>query len=289
MKNSMLVKILTKCSKQVFEEMTATEVIQVTAKRDQRFTDSFPVAQIIDYEELEAPGTGQFILGISDIPMALFVATAVGQNMGIALDNVFDETAGDILGELLNTVVGRATTEWDKLGVAVRFGPPALVKNFVIEQNESLYTEDYIIILTMGVSHVAIRFSITNNIKQLEDGKKVLVVDDSKIIRSILVNVLEKVGFEVAQAADGKEAVDIHASFKPDLTIMDLVMPNLGGLDAIVNIQAHTPDAKFIILTSTSRTDEVVTASTLGVKKYLVKPLKMDQFMDAVRNILESK
>ncbi|MBU8911164.1 MAG: response regulator [Desulfobacterales bacterium] len=289
MKNSMLVKILTKCSKQVFEEMTATKVIQVTAKRDQRFTDSFPVAQIIDYEELEAPGTGQFILGISDIPMALFVATAVGQNMGIALDNVFDETAGDILGELLNTVVGRATTEWDKLGVAVRFGPPALVKNFVIEQNESLYTEDYIIILTMGVSHVAIRFSITNNIKQLEDGKKVLVVDDSKIIRSILVNVLEKVGFEVAQAADGKEAVDIHASFKPDLTIMDLVMPNLGGLDAIVNIQAHTPDAKFIILTSTSRTDEVVTASTLGVKKYLVKPLKMDQFMDAVRNILESK
>lgn len=285
----MLVKILTKCSKQVFEEMTATKVIQVTAKRDQRFTDSFPVAQIIDYEELEAPGTGQFILGISDIPMALFVATAVGQNMGIALDNVFDETAGDILGELLNTVVGRATTEWDKLGVAVRFGPPALVKNFVIEQNESLYTEDYIIILTMGVSHVAIRFSITNNIKQLEDGKKVLVVDDSKIIRSILVNVLEKVGFEVAQAADGKEAVDIHASFKPDLTIMDLVMPNLGGLDAIVNIQAHTPDAKFIILTSTSRTDEVVTASTLGVKKYLVKPLKMDQFMDAVRNILESK
>ncbi|MBW2655709.1 MAG: response regulator [Deltaproteobacteria bacterium] len=289
MDNSILVKSLTKCSKQVFEEMTATEVIQVTAKRDQRFSDSFPVAQIINYEELEEPGKGQFILGISDISMALFVAAAVGQQMGITLNNEFDETAGDILGELLNTMVGRATTEWDKLGISVRFSPPTLVKNFVIEQAENLYTEDYIIILTMDVNHIAIRFSISKNIKQLEDGKKVLVVDDSKIIRSILAKTLKKIGFEVAEAADGKEAVDIHSSFKPDLTIMDLVMPNLGGLDAIVNIQAHTPDAKFIILTSTSRTDEVVTASTLGVKKYLVKPLKMDQFMDAVRSILETK
>lgn len=287
MENSLLVKSLAKCSKQVFEEMTATEVIQVNIKRDQRFTGSFPIAQIINYEEFDAPGKGQFVLGVSDTSMALFIAAAIAQNMGVTIGEEFDETAADILGELLNTVVGRATSEWDKLGTTVRFDPPTLVENFIIKQKKNLYTEDYIVILSLDISQISIHLSITENVKQLEDGKKILVVDDSKMIRSILASVLEKVGFEVAQAVDGKEAVITHASFKPDLTIMDLVMPNMGGLDAIINIQAHTPEAMFIILTSTSRTDEVVTASTLGVKKFLLKPLKMDQFMDAVRNILD--
>jgi DNA-binding NtrC family response regulator len=109
------------------------------------------------------------------------------------------------------------------------------------------------------------------------------VADDSAVVRTIVSKALEKSGVEVEQVNDGQEALEKHKIFNPDLTIIDLVMPKVHGLDEIIEIQESNPEAKFIVFTSTSRTDEVVTAKSLNVLSYLVKPLKMENLILKVR------
>ena len=66
-------------------------------------------------------------------------------------------------------------------------------------------------------------------------------------------------------------------------------MPNMSGLDAIVEIQDTNPGAKFVVFTSTSRTDEVVTAKSLNVLSYLVKPLKAEDLLAEIKQPFEKK
>jgi len=120
-------------------------------------------------------------------------------------------------------------------------------------------------------------------------GKRILVVDDSNVMRKIVANALEKLGVNVEQARDGKEAIEKYDKFKPDLTIMDLVMPEMGGLDAIYEIQKSDSEAKFVVLTSSSRKDEMVTAETLKVLAYVIKPLKIEKFITTIKNIFEQQ
>ncbi len=67
---------------------------------------------------------------------------------------------------------------------------------------------------------------------------------------------------------------------------MDLVMPEMGGLDSILSIRETNPDANFIILTSSARKDEVVTAKTIGVSAYIIKPFKPEELISVVNRIL---
>jgi two-component system chemotaxis response regulator CheY len=108
------------------------------------------------------------------------------------------------------------------------------------------------------------------------------VVDDSKVVRGILAKAIKQEGANVEFAGDGFEALEKYQIFRPDLTIMDINMPKMGGLDSIVKIREYDQNAKFIILTSSSRKDEIITAQTLKVVSYVVKPFKMDNFLDMV-------
>ena len=75
-------------------------------------------------------------------------------------------------------------------------------------------------------------------------------------------------------------------SVSPDLTIMDLVMPEMSGLEATEAIRKYDPDAKVLMLTSTSRREEIISAKDLGVVNYLLKPVKIPQLMQAVNETL---
>ena len=108
-----------------------------------------------------------------------------------------------------------------------------------------------------------IQAAISKGDSDLTQPVKVLVVDDTKFIRKVVKLTLNKIGIEVEEAENGIMAVEKHGILKPDLMIIDLVMPELGGLDAILQIRQTTPDAKVIILSSASSLDEVVTAKTL--------------------------
>ena len=118
------------------------------------------------------------------------------------------------------------------------------------------------------------------------EGKKILLAEDSKFMRTIIAKVLTQNGATVIEAADGKEAVKLHKKHRPDLSLMDINMPVLNGLDAIAQIKKLQPDSKFIILSSSSRKDEILCAKNLNVSSYLVKPVEAYQLIKRISTVL---
>ncbi len=281
-------QILAKCCNQVFQEMAKTEVLATQIKKDERLLCDFAVAQVVEYQHLDNALEGYFMLGFNNKTMAIMVASSISEHLGLPPVTTMDADAQDILGEFLNTFVGQTISEWDKLGLPVRFGTPRMLCEENIEFYNTTPSEPYLIILTLTVSHVVIRVTFVEKSKQEIHIPRVLIVDDSALIRRLLKKAFDDIGFQTDEAVDGQEAVQKFKNFKPDLTIMDLIMPRMGGLDAIMEIRETNPNAKFVILTSTARKDEIVTAKTLGITHYVVKPVtNMVSFRETIRKILE--
>jgi two-component system chemotaxis response regulator CheY len=271
---------------EVFQKMTQTEVVNTVVKRDQRADANYAVAFHVKYEHLKESLGGSFTLGFTDSDMAVAVASTIAETMGLEAPNELNQDALDLLNEFMNTIFGRAVAAWDKLGFSARFHPPTFSLNTVLRAPNEFESVAYVIILSLKVHHVTFRVAFVKDLSQQLNGKKILVVDDSAVIRKVVSMHLKAAGFEVAEAVDGQDAVEKHPEFKPDLTIIDQVMPRLNGLDAILEIKQNAPKAKFIMLTSTSRKDEIVTARTLGVVNYLLKPLQVPDLMSAVAKAL---
>jgi CheY-like chemotaxis protein/CheY-specific phosphatase CheX len=278
--------VLADSCKNVFTQMTKTGAVNVSIKRDERLKEIYAVAQVAPYEDFTKKVKGKFLLGFSDAHMAVAVASAIAENFGLPGFREFDADASDVLNEFMNTIVGHTITGWDKMGFRVRFDPPNSVQNINIRDAAFSCQEAYMIILDLGGDRVV--FTITYIDAQREQlRRRILVVDDSGTIRGILAKNLIEAGFAVEVAEDGLVALDKYQAFRPHLTIMDLNMPNLGGLDAMQEISQRDRQAKFIILTSTARRDEELIARTLNVLAYVVKPLQMQQFVNIVKEALD--
>ena len=102
---------------------------------------------------------------------------------------------------------------------------------------------------------------------------KILIVEDEEILLTALSEELKQEGFEVAGAKDGVEGVEKVASEKPDLVLLDLVMPRLDGIGALKQMKENpaTKDVPVVILTNLSDYDKVSDALSLGAMDYLVK------------------
>ena len=279
-------KILANNSKAIFQEMTNTPVVSTSVKREQRLTEHYALALTMGFRDQNSTMDGKVLLGFGDPRIAVLVASSMAEHLGLPAVKGLNETALDILGEFLNTVVGHTVTGWEQAGLKVNFDPPATITQSNVDTYEGGPQADaYVIILNLSFGWLVFSVDFVDHSKQIK-GKKVLVVDDSRLIRGLLSQALEQLGLTVVQAVDGIEALKRHREFQPDLTIMDLVMPRMGGLDAIIEIRERSPGATFIIMTSSGKQEERVTASTLDVSEFLIKPVKVDQFLDAVRKAL---
>lgn len=279
------VNVLAALTKTVFEEMTGTEVLSYEVKPEEHPAEMAPWVHVITYQHMNKGVKGQFILGFADEAMALAVSSALAEKVGLGPLSEMDDMAADVVNEFLNTIVGRTISEWDRMGMPVRFSPPQFLKSAKLETDDTHTTTSYVIILTLTFSKVIFRVTFSEEAKAVTEAKRVMVVEDSAVIRSIIAKTLEQFGFQTQTAENGKIAVEMYQEFKPDLTLMDLVMPEMGGLEAIRNIKISDKDAKFIILTSSARRDEVIEAKKLGVRSYLVKPFNPDLLMREVNKI----
>lgn len=115
----------------------------------------------------------------------------------------------------------------------------------------------------------------------------VLIVDDHPVVRQGLRTFLEsRQGIEVvAEAADGEQAVARAARLRPDVVLMDLVMPRLEGVQAITRIVSQHPDTKVIVLTSFAGGDKVVPAVQAGAAGYLLKDVDPGELEAAIRAV----
>ncbi len=116
---------------------------------------------------------------------------------------------------------------------------------------------------------------------------RVLVVDDHAIIRKGLRAVLELVpDIEmVGEAEDGTRALQLNRELAPDVILMDLMMPGMGGIECIQGIKADSPAAKILVLTNFAGEDLVFPAIKAGAMGYQLKDTSPDALVDAIRQV----
>jgi DNA-binding NarL/FixJ family response regulator len=115
---------------------------------------------------------------------------------------------------------------------------------------------------------------------------RVLVADDHALFRDGLVSLLEAGGFEVVgQMGDGPSAVAAALRLRPDLVLLDITMPAVGGLEALRQIRAQWPEARVVMLTASDDDDTLFQASEAGAAGYLLKSLNADEFLDMLRGL----
>jgi DNA-binding NarL/FixJ family response regulator len=117
------------------------------------------------------------------------------------------------------------------------------------------------------------------------DAIRVLIVDDHSVVREGLRAFLElQDGLEVVgEAADGEEAIEAASRLRPDVILMDLVMPQLGGVAAMRRLREEAPDARVIVLTSFLDDDKLLPALRAGAAGYLLKNAEPQELARAVR------
>jgi DNA-binding NarL/FixJ family response regulator len=116
--------------------------------------------------------------------------------------------------------------------------------------------------------------------------RRTLVVDDHPLTRAALVGLLEQQGFPVvAEASDGEEAIDSARQLQPDIVLLDLSMPGVGGLEALPRVRAAAPDCEVIVLTASGTEENLLAAIRAGAAGYLLKtepPERIAEFLDGV-------
>lgn len=118
--------------------------------------------------------------------------------------------------------------------------------------------------------------------------KTVMVVDDSASIRQVMNFTLRKGGYDVIEAADGKDAIDKLGGQKINLIICDVNMPNMDGITFVKTLKA-TPSHKFtpvMMLTTESHEAKIQEGKAAGAKAWFVKPFKPEQMLDAVSKLI---
>jgi len=119
-------------------------------------------------------------------------------------------------------------------------------------------------------------------------GEKILVVDDVGQQREIASAILKYLGYDVATAASGEEAVQYLKENRADLVILDMIMdPGIDGLETYKRIREQNPGQKAIITSGYSETDRVKKAQELGAGRYLKKPYTLENLGRAVKEELE--
>ena len=125
----------------------------------------------------------------------------------------------------------------------------------------------------------------------MEDPVRILVVEDHHVVRQGLVALLSaRSDVEVAgQASDGLEAVAQFRLLRPDITLMDLQLPRLGGVDAIVQIRAEFPSARIIVLTTFDGDEDIYRSLQAGAKAYLLKGMTLEELLETIRAVHDGR
>ena len=117
--------------------------------------------------------------------------------------------------------------------------------------------------------------------------QRILICDDAHFMRTMLAEILEQAGFEVSgQAGSGTEAVRLYRDLKPDLVTMDIVMPDLGGIEAVREIVKFDPAARILMCSAMGQQALVVEAIQAGARDFVVKPFQPSRVLEAVQRVL---
>ena len=121
----------------------------------------------------------------------------------------------------------------------------------------------------------------------------ILVVDDEDQIRRLICETLERAGYHVTEARDGKEALALYRLAPADLVIMDILMPDQDGLETTVALRRESPDVKIIVITGGNDMIGILNyldvAKMLGAHSTLQKPFEMKTLLETIQAELQAR
>lgn len=116
----------------------------------------------------------------------------------------------------------------------------------------------------------------------------VLIVDDAKFMRNLLRKILTEGGYEVVgEAETGAEAVKLYQELKPSVVTMDIVMPDMSGIDAVKKIKEIDPNARIVVVSAMGQQALVSEALKAGAADFVVKPFHPSVVLEVVGRVLK--
>lgn len=116
--------------------------------------------------------------------------------------------------------------------------------------------------------------------------KKIMIVDDSGFSRNIMKQMVESGGYQAIEAASGAEALKLFETEKPDAITMDLLMPDMDGMDVVRKIMEMDADAKIIICSTDKQKYRQDEAKETRVQEFIPKPVDSEKLLNTLKNIL---
>ena len=117
---------------------------------------------------------------------------------------------------------------------------------------------------------------------------KVLIIDDSSFMRALLRNILNKIGIkDVTEASLGKQAIDEFKKQKHDLVLLDIILPDVGGEEVLVEIMKAKPKPKVIMVTAVGQKPMMEKCRKLGVKDYIIKPFDNKKIEATIKKVMK--
>ncbi len=210
-------------------------------------------------------------------------------------------SAYDAVGEFINVTSGLLATDLSKKEINIDMEPPVSFKAQNAEGNFyalPIYLEGHRMDLIISVNEEftpgkdpeqvgAVMSTVIADFENEESLGKVLIVDDSRMSRTILRNILEKAGYSiVGEASNGEDAVEAFKKCSPDLVTLDITMPKMDGLEALKQILDYNADARVIMITAAGQQDKLISALKTGAKRFISKPFNEDEILKNVKDVL---
>jgi two-component system chemotaxis response regulator CheY len=118
--------------------------------------------------------------------------------------------------------------------------------------------------------------------------KRILIADDASFMRQMIRDIIEPEGYEVVgEASDGMEVVEKFRKLRPDLVMMDIVMPKRSGIDAVRAIRSEDGNAAIVMCSALGQETLVMEAIQAGAKDFIVKPFKPDAVLSTLAKVVE--
>ena len=116
--------------------------------------------------------------------------------------------------------------------------------------------------------------------------RRLLVVDDALFMRKMICGVAAEAGWDVVgEAANGLEAIALYDRLRPDLVTMDLVMPEMGGLEALRQIRAEDPNARVVVVTALDQKQALMDSIREGAIDFIVKPFERQRVLNLLAKL----
>jgi DNA-binding NtrC family response regulator len=115
---------------------------------------------------------------------------------------------------------------------------------------------------------------------------RILVVDDEDDLRKLLTHFVSGAGYEVTAAEDGEQALEQLRKGAYDLALLDIMMPNMNGIELLKQIRQQSPGTKAIMLTGYTDLKNAMEAREFGARDFISKPFKMEDVLETIKRVL---